>query len=213
MDIMTADRILFELLVEHCREHELPIDLALRASAASLHALTASGVQEASEEGGMEGRLRPEEVIDKVHHYKTGLLFQCTWAIPMIIEQHPDAESTSVQGALYRIGIGCQLLDDIVDLMVDISNRRQNYVASALLYDGPPQLWQELEQAASDEGNIGEWYRSNPALFAKMRGRAVAELTAGLEQLFLPHHQALVEPAVNFIASRIGVTAAYEDRE
>ena len=40
LDIMVADRVLFTLLVDHCRRHDLPMERALQAGTASLRALT-----------------------------------------------------------------------------------------------------------------------------------------------------------------------------
>ncbi len=75
LDIMVSDRALFKILLDYCRLHNLPMEKLAQASNASLHSLLLSGVQEASEEGGINERLLPEEILAKVHHFKTGVLF------------------------------------------------------------------------------------------------------------------------------------------
>ena len=83
LDIMVSERVLFELLLSRSVSSEISFDTAREAVRKSLHALTLSGAQEATEEAGIKGhRLRPDAVLANVHHYKTGLLFQCPWAVP-----------------------------------------------------------------------------------------------------------------------------------
>jgi hypothetical protein len=205
LDIMVADRVLFALLVEHCQQQDLPVERALQASTASLHALTQSGAQEASEEGGIKERLQPDVVLRNIHHYKTGLLFQSTWVIPALFEEAIAPVSRSVQEALYQIGIGCQLLDDMVDLFVDMRERRHNYVGSVVVHEEPAVVWESLHAHLATEQSPGAFYAIWPDLAARMKAEAVETLEKGLRNLFLAQHQGLVRPAASFIADRIGV--------
>jgi hypothetical protein len=205
LDIMVADRALFAMLVNHCSTHNLPVELALKASAASLTALTKSGAQEASEEGGSDERLAPDDVLKKIHHYKTGLLFQSTWAIPALFEETMPAEALAVQEALYQIGIGCQILDDIVDLFDDLRERRQNYVASVIAHQESSILWEQVQILPAGEKTPDRFYAAWPQFSTKIQQEALTTLENGLHQLFSLEHQALVQPAALFIANRIGV--------
>ena len=159
MDIMVADRVLFALLSQYCHRQGLSFDVALAASNACLEALARSGAQEASEEGGSAHRLLPEEVLAEVHHCKTGILFQAPWVVPALFEQPMPTAAPETQRSLYRIGIGCQILDDMVDLFVDIARGRQNYVASVIAYEESRQVWDDL-QAALGRGQSarGRWW-------------------------------------------------------
>lgn len=207
LDIMVADRVLFALLTEYCREHDLPPDLALRASTASLQALTRSGAQEASEEGGINERLVPETILKKIHHSKTGLLFQSTWAVPDLVEGAITPATWSVREALYQIGIGCQILDDIVDLFVDVREKRHNYIASLIAHEEPPEVRERLQSMLSVRGTtaVQDFYAEFPALTTGIKNKALCFLESGLQSLFLDKHQGLVGPATEFIANRIGV--------
>ena len=207
LDIMVADRVLFAMLTEYCRKHDLPPDLALRASTASLQALTKSGVQEASEEGGINERLAPETILKKIHHYKTGLLFQSTWAVPDLVEGTITPATRSVREALYQIGIGCQILDDIVDLFVDVREKRHNYIASLIAHQGPPEVRERLHSilAGGETEKPPDFYGEFPVLTAGIKRKALSYLDSGLRSLFLDEHQGLVEYATAFIADRIGV--------
>ena len=133
LDIMVSERVLFEMLLSRLERCRMTAEVVRKAIRSSLHALTRSGAQEASEEGGLHGRrLAPDKVLSTVHHYKTGLLFQCPWALPNIIEQPLPGGAVVINEALYRIGIGCQILDDMVDLVRDVKSSRHNYVASLI---------------------------------------------------------------------------------
>ncbi|MFH0783838.1 MAG: hypothetical protein V2B20_18040, partial [Pseudomonadota bacterium] len=205
LDIMVADRVLFALLAEHCRKYDLPVARALLASTASLQALTQSGVQEASEEGGVGECLQPDVILTKIHHYKTGLLFQSTWAIPALFEEPMTVTARLVREALYQIGIGCQILDDIADLFIDIRGRRHNYVASVVAHQEPAAVWESLQSflasAETPEAFLAVW----PEVAARIKTKALTTLENGLTRLFLEKHQELVRPAALFIANRIGV--------
>jgi len=93
LDIMVADRVLFTLLSNHCSDNGLPAELAVQACNTSLQALALSGKQEASEEGGISERLIPGQILSDIHHYKTGILFQSTWAIPCLFENKLSQET------------------------------------------------------------------------------------------------------------------------
>lgn len=205
LDIMVADRVLFALLVTHCQAHDLPVDLALRASTASLQALTKSGVQEAQEEGGIKERLNPEVILSTIHHHKTGVLFQSTWVIPALFEDASQPEVLLVQEALYTIGIGCQLLDDFVDLMVDMREGRHNYVASVIAHREPAAAWQRLTALLAADQTADCFYAEFPEISTRMQTEALAMLEGGLKTLFTDQHQGLIRPAAAFIADRIGV--------
>ena len=134
IDIMASDRVLFSIAMAACARGELTQEQVLKASTASLHTLTASGIQEASEEQGIGSIITPEDILHKVHHYKTGLLFNCPWGIPSVLEQLDPDIVIPLQQALYSIGMGCQIMDDMVDLGRDTRGARHNYVTSLIYH-------------------------------------------------------------------------------
>jgi hypothetical protein len=205
LDIMVADRALFALLSTYCRDNGLPAELAVQACNASLQALALSGKQEASEEGGISGRLTPGQILSDIHHYKTGILFQSTWVIPRLFEDNLSQKNLSAQQALYQIGIGCQLLDDSMDLFVDVREHRHNYVASVIVHEEPRQVQEHLQSAISANHSQNSFYKAYPDLAARMRSKAMTILEQGLSGLFLDRHQQAIRPAAAFIAQRIGV--------
>ena len=214
LDIMVSERVLFELLLSQSTHPEIGSDTVRRAIRKSLHALTRSGAQEATEEAGIEGRLRPDAVISNIHHYKTGLLFQCPWAVPLVIEASQPEEADRVNDALYGIGIGCQILDDMVDLVRDIQGRRHNYVASMLAWAGEEEKRLLKTLAVSQtpgpyENLLNDTYREACVV-------ADGYLKQGMRQLLLEAHQAFADAALDVIKTLIGadrlVQSALPDR-
>jgi hypothetical protein len=207
LDIMVSDRVLFEILLGAQRRGELDGGKVLEASAETLRALTRSGVQEAGEEHGIESILAPEDVLARVHHYKTGLLFQCPWAVPRLMESLPQTAVGPVMEALYQIGIGCQIMDDMVDFAPDIAKGRHNYLV-ALIHHGPHTEERERLQAllsgeyAGQSGTIGV---GDYPLAVQTASRAARHwLNQGLLSLLAPELYPLIPPVIAVLATLIG---------
>ena len=207
LDIMASDRVLFSILYRGYRENMLSPDMVLEACSESLRFLAESGVQEASEEGGVEEILKPEIVLSSVHHYKTARLFQCPWAVPTIIEKN-EAENVSViKEALYQIGMGCQILDDMVDLSMDLRMNRHNYVASLISHGANPEerdllkAGQLLKKGLEDRSDL---LMEFPDAMQTAGAKALSYLKNGARALFDDQHQSMVDVSVVLIAAQIG---------
>jgi hypothetical protein len=205
LDIMVSDRVLFEILLDYPTKNEIPLTAVTMASRASLQALTRSGTQEAAEEAAIEEeRLPPERVLSEIHHYKTGILFQCPWAVPSVMEQNHPTEMPVVKDALYQIGIGCQIMDDMVDLSQDLRNHHQNYMASLISFGTNIQAKKRLQEIAS-LASPDEYFLQFPELARQVYLTAERHLKGGLGRLFMEKHRFMVDLAAAFIAERIGV--------
>ncbi len=213
LDIMASDRILFEILLTKYRENDLSYENLISASRTSLSSLTRSGAQEASEEGGIDKMLKPEEVLKLIHHYKTGLLFQCPWALPVLIEKNlAGGTATHLMKALYQIGMGCQVMDDMVDLSLDLKEGRHNYVASLIYHDSTslPIIKNRRLRLESLPASGFDPEKTKNLLFEFPDAQRTAAKTAldllekGMKTLFAEQHALMVEPAILFIARRIG---------
>jgi len=207
LDIMVSDRVLFEILLKWHRKNQLTFEQVTAASAASLKALTRSGAQEAAEEKGISKILLPEEILQSIHHYKTGLLFQCPWAVPSTIENYDNKSISALLDALYRIGIGCQIMDDMVDLADDLAKKRHNYIIS-LIYHGTVDKEKNrltamlaLDKMPEDNMTLLQEFPSAQELAVKTAYRF---LNGGLKVLFSGSHQFLVAPTISFLSKRIG---------
>ncbi len=145
VSIMTADRIFQQLLAEGRESGALTTAQAAELSERSLQILLPSAAQEAGEEKGITKRPDPEHVLNVIHRYKTGILFNVAFLAPEIVEPHLDrTRAAALKKALLEFGIGCQLLDDIRDLARDHIEQRHNYLLSEL-WKNQPEFFQGLE--------------------------------------------------------------------
>lgn len=209
LDIMVSDRVLFTLLQ---REKDLTADQVREASYASLRALTRSGTQEASEEGGAGERLKPETVLKKVHHDKTGILFQCPWALPEVLEAGLSETIPTLKTALYNIGMGCQIFDDMMDLSRDILMDRHNYMASVLWHetglDGRAKLAEKMAGQTLENLSISanqDLLLAFPDVLARAAKTAEQFLQNGTRALFREDHHFMIDHTIAFVRARIGV--------
>jgi len=207
LDIIVSDRVLFSILYKSCRSNGLTPEQVLAASSESLRALAGSGAQEAAEERGVADRLLPEKVLEYVHHYKTAMLFQCPWAVPKIIEKHETEDMPMLKDALYQIGMGCQLLDDMVDLSMDLRMNRHNYIASLIVYGTNLKDRDSIEtRSISNQGpeDNPDLLLDFPDVMRFAGAKTLSYLKKGVGTLFADQHQYMVEPSIAFIAKQIG---------
>lgn len=200
LDIMVSDRVLFALSLDAFKEN----DNVLTASVMSLRALIESGYQEATEEGGISEILTPESVIESIHHYKTGILFNCPWAIPSLFEKIDEEKKKSLNHALYNIGMGCQVMDDMADLEKDIKTKHHNYIASLIYHQSGRETWAKLLASVSS-GQSTEILANLNEVKNKAIEMARSYLESGFSDLFEEKHSFLVEPSIKFLSFRIGV--------
>jgi hypothetical protein len=211
LDIMVSDRVIFHILCSAMDRESMPSDAMLKACDVSLHGLLASGVQEAAEETGITRIMTPEEVLRTVHHFKTGLLFQAPWAIPGLFETGPGESMNQLMKALYDIGMGCQILDDMVDLPLDIGRHHHNYVFSLLYHGAAEVLRKRLDSMLKQDGMFkydGDLLSEFPKTKIEASNTAMSFLNSGFKSLFDPAHQPLVEPAIEFVIQRLGAGLA-----
>lgn len=209
VDIMVSDRVLFHILVDAAEKGAIPSKQVLPAMVASMKTMTRSGVEEASEEAGITEILEPESVIKSVHHLKTGTLFQCPWDIPLTIESIAKERLAPLLEGLYRIGIGCQIMDDMVDMANDIQSRRHNYMVS-LIHHGSNRAERRrlADRMHPDTCTEQRTIRVDDYPIALTQASEVSNryLRKGLSLLFSSDDQILVTPAIDFLERRIGIS-------
>jgi len=207
LDIMVSDRVIFDILLNAMERESLSRDAVLKACDVSLHGLLRSGVQEATEESGITHILPPEEVLSSVHHYKTGLLFQAPWAVPRLLENVSTEFVNLMMQALYDIGMGCQILDDLADLPNDVRTHRHNYVLSLLYHGSEKSVRERLDSLLSSKAPVNydaDLLTEFPHIKAEASNKAFVFLDGGFKSLLDPMHHSLVKPGIRFVSQRIG---------
>ncbi|MEJ2154104.1 MAG: polyprenyl synthetase family protein [Desulfobacteraceae bacterium] len=205
---MVSDRVLFQLLLQAGLRQEIDIDAVMAASAASIKTMSHSGMQEASEECGIQDILEPEEILRTVHHYKTGILFRCPWDIPLTIENLSESDVAPLLEGLYNIGMGCQIMDDMVDCVSDLERNRHNYLISLIQWGSHPgekHRLKELIDVGPEECRPAVQATDFPNNLAEAIGRSHRFLEAGLGLLFSGQSRFLASASIQFLEERIGV--------
>jgi Polyprenyl synthetase len=207
IDIMVSDRVLFQLLLEAGLRQDIDVGAVASAAAASIRTMSRSGMQEASEERGIEEILQPEEILQQVHHYKTGILFRCPWDIPLTIEDLPELAVAPLLEGLHNIGMGCQIMDDVVDFMSDLSRKHHNYLVSLIHWGSHPDEKDRLRQLIDgkpDPADLVNWEKHFPKAHAKAMQRSHRFLETGLGLLFSGQPRLFVDASIRFLEARIG---------
>lgn len=207
LDIMVSDRILVALMHKGYQDGEFSFDQILQANTASLHALLKSGVQEASEEKGAGQILKPEDVLSKVHSIKTGILFQAPWVLPDLVEKKNTDAIVKIKKGLFDIGMGCQILDDMVDLSMDVRMDRNNYVMSLICHGKnlmEKKILKEYRADAEKESIDPDFLLKFPDAKKASNTKALALLQKGTAMLFNENHQFMVDYSIDFFFKRIG---------
>jgi len=210
LDIMVSEHVMFNLLTAAARMGKIPEGRVLLAADAALRALTRSGAQEAGEEGGTGEALPPDTILNKIHHFKTGILFQSPWAVPTVLENIDEAQTRPIMVGLYQIGMGCQIMDDLVDLPRDVRQRRHNYVASLIYHQQGQTAWTSLRDqfpSPNTEENVQNLIQqfTEPIAFAVDRCRRY--LNQGISTLLGNPPPELLETVITILARRIGAVS------
>ncbi|MEE4242045.1 MAG: class 1 isoprenoid biosynthesis enzyme [Desulfopila sp.] len=213
IDIMISDRVLFQILLQASENGCFPVGKVIRATTASMHSMMRSGVQEASEEAGISEILSPDALLKQVHHFKTGLLFTCPWDIPLSIEapNHHD-NITQLKEGLYAIGMGCQVMDDMVDFSSDLEKKRHNYLVSLIYHQSAHRektKLREIMDPACKFSPSTDITAEFPEATATAATTSHTLLDRGLRLLFAEEHTFLIEPAKIFLQKRIGVNFSH----
>lgn len=206
MDMLVSDRVIFDMLMASANRGDITYEQATEANRVTLTALGRSGAQEASEEEGVVDTATPDDILTNVHHYKTGILFQAPWAVPEAVEGDLPASVAHVKIALYNVGMGCQIMDDMVDMPVDMKKRRHNYALSLAMHGSDRDERAKVEAMMQRADLLDA--SSAPLLDLPITRMAAASkasefLRYGLGSLFENEHSALVGPSIYFLVNRL----------
>ncbi len=184
--LLVVDRVFFLMLREAERDGVITPAEAERLIGVSLGALSASGRQEAEEEHGVAGRLRPARVLREVHGRKAGLLFTAPLAAPRALgDAGTGRRFADLARGLHRFGLGVQILDDLTDLGQDLAGRRQNFFASVIAHGADAGEKARLETLEGDEAvraNELLW-RQFPRGLARTQAECLAQFRSGIDLL------------------------------
>jgi hypothetical protein len=184
--LLVVDRVFFLMLRDAERAGVITAEESGKLVAVSLAALTASGRQEAEEEHGVAGRLRPAAVLREVHGRKAGMLFTAPLAAPAALgDLARGRRQADLARGLHRFGLGVQILDDLNDLGQDLAGHRQSYFASTIAHGadaGERRRLEALEGDAAARDDAGLW-RQFPKGLARTQAACLAQFRVAVELL------------------------------
>lgn len=180
--ILLTDRVFFSFLMD-ARDQGIINDseMALLLNI-SLSAISTSGREEAEEEGGVKDVPRPEEILQQVHLAKTGHLFAAPLSAPLALgDIHLNQPKAALaKDGLMTFGLGCQILDDISDLGMDLIDRKYNYLISLIHHQGTPNEKKQLRKFYQD-GHLSDHEKIYQA-FPQASQQALADATRHLKK-------------------------------
>jgi len=188
--LLLTDRIFFSFLLDAVEEGTISRDEMVRLLNISLTAISASGREEAEEEGGVKDTPPPEQVLYKVHLAKTGQLFTAPLSAPLALGDIHLKNSivAQVNEGLLAFGLGCQILDDISDLGTDLLDQKYNYLA-ALIQHGNRKQEKDLlntfqpDPSEDSNGQLAGLYQQFPEASEKAFAEATNQLQRSLTLL------------------------------
>ncbi|WP_020589661.1 hypothetical protein [Desulfobacter curvatus] len=220
LDIMVSDRVLTEIMFHGFYADIFTLDQVKSSGKISLDALIRSGAQEAGEEKGIYEILPAKSVLNDIHSIKTGLLFQAPWALPDRFEDKLDAGNCEkIKKALFRIGLGCQILDDLVDLIIDLKMKRHNYVVS-LFYESQKKACLkfinticEHGETIDGKGEVSALQQAYPDVFRSAADQAETYIQSGCRTLFSGGQESMIPFCVSFLIQRIGAQSYFDNHQ
>lgn len=153
MHILIFDRILAAVLERAVDDGVLAPEDRGALAARLFHALVPIGSEEASEEGGVERLLTPEEILQDVHARKGCDLLCLAFVAPRLLERERAGPLTRADRGVCSIGLALQMVDDLVDVGVDLRDRRHNYLVSTVWHEGTEAERTELRRCLDGSGD------------------------------------------------------------
>jgi hypothetical protein len=135
MDVILAEKIIAHVLLSAAEKGFITYEKAALSQKALFHRLSEVGLNEAEEVQVQQVCYEPEEILEKVHHCKSGLLFTLPFVIPgVLFKDDPEKEKviSRIESGAYDFGIAVQILDDLADIGEDLSGEKPNYICSLI---------------------------------------------------------------------------------
>lgn len=119
----------------------------------------------------------PEDIIVKVHKKIGGELLRLALIAPIINETELHRQLRNIESGVLSLGIGLQMMDDVVDFEEDIKTNKTNLLASWIVHKGcdGPVTYNELRKTVKDcQSEIkNEFEVSRKAVINSAIGRAI----------------------------------------
>jgi len=149
--------------------------------------MAAIGSLEGSEEGGVEGVMEPDLMIEQVHRVRGGALFELAFVAPRLLATAVDANLLSrAQSAISKLGTAFQIVDDLTDFEFDLTRGSHNLLVSQITHRGSAEERKHLAALGRTAVGAGDVVTERFAESARaVVERGEAEAKHALEELTL----------------------------
>jgi hypothetical protein len=154
-----------------------------RAREAFIQALLAIGREEADEECGVDIALKPEELLTTIHSFRGGRLLQLAFVAPDVIETALRERLSVVKRGVYDIGISLQVLDDITDFSLDLSDRHHSILRSWVVHHAPDGAMRDDEIVKLSPSLLDTPETTFPIATAQVLQLAMSKALSGFDRL------------------------------
>lgn len=154
--------LVFERLASRAVDRGVQAGSISRSSAGQfqrelLSRMAAIGSLEGSEEGGVDGVLKPDVMIEQVHRVRGGALFELAFVAPRLLEVSVEAGVLSrAQRAIARLGTAFQIVDDLTDFEFDMTRGSHNLLVSQITHGGSVEERRRLMSLGESRGGSGD---------------------------------------------------------
>lgn len=137
LQLLCCDRLIHRLCDDARADGSLRRDEASDVHRALLTQLATIGSLEGSEEHGVDEILTVDDMVEKVHHVRGGLLFSLAFVSPRVLESGELRQRfETAERAIEHLGTAFQIVDDLTDFELDLRRRSHNILVAQAHHDG-----------------------------------------------------------------------------
>ena len=137
MQLLAFERLVSRALERGVRGGSISAAAAAQFQQELLSKMAAIGSLEGSEEGGVQGVMEPDVMIEQVHRVRGGALFELAFIAPRLLSNAIDPEVLGrAQRAISKLGTAFQIVDDLTDFEFDLTRGSHNLLVSQITHRG-----------------------------------------------------------------------------
>jgi hypothetical protein len=137
LQLLAFERLTSRALERGVRAGSISTASASQFQQELLSRMAAIGSLEGSEEGGVDGVMEPELMIDHVHRVRGGALFELAFIAPRLLQTSVDPDLLArAQRAISKLGTAFQIVDDLTDFEFDLTRGSHNLLVSQITHRG-----------------------------------------------------------------------------
>ena len=177
LQLLAFERLVSRALERGVRGGSITAASATQFQKELLSRMAAIGSLEGSEEGGVEGVMEPDLMIEQVHRVRGGALFELAFIAPRLLATAIDPGLLDrAQRAISKLGTAFQIVDDLTDFEFDLNRGSHNLLVSQITHRGTADERARLKALGDPTAGAGD------VVTAQFAGSARAVVEAGEDE-------------------------------